>query len=149
MTTSRSWPMLPVSIFAFLAMGLVPSLAAGKDITFDDLKFDIEAGGDFKREMLTEEIEALHGKVVTVRGVMLPSFQAKGIKNFVLLRDNKCLFGPKGTVCHNIIVELAPGKTTEFTTKYIAVEGRLKISELKGPSGKVLSIYHLDARSVK
>ena len=59
-----------------------------KDISFDDIKFDIVKGAPFKRSMLTKEIEAMDGQLIRVRGYMLPSFQQSGIKKFVLVRDN-------------------------------------------------------------
>ena len=46
-----------------------------KDISFDTIKFDIEKGAPFKREMLTKDIAALEGQLVRIRGYMLPSFQ--------------------------------------------------------------------------
>ena len=64
-----------------------------KDISFDDVKFDIVKGTPFKRSMLTKEIEAMDGQLIRVRGYMLPSFQQSGIKKFVLVRDNmECCF---------------------------------------------------------
>ena len=50
-----------------------------KDISFDTIKFDIEKGAPFKRDMLTKEIVALEGQLVRIRGYMLPSFQQAGI----------------------------------------------------------------------
>jgi len=35
-----------------------------KDISFDDVKFDIVKGAPFKRSMLTKEIEAMDGQLI-------------------------------------------------------------------------------------
>ena len=70
-----------------------------RDITFDDIKFDMEKGGEFKRSMLTPPITRLDGKPIRIRGYILPSYQQSGITQFVLVRDNlECCFGP-GTRC--------------------------------------------------
>jgi hypothetical protein len=80
---------------------------------------------------------------------MLPSFQQKGITQFVLVRDNmQCCFGPGAALCDCIMVDLK-GTTTTFTVKPIAVEGVFKIEEFPDPDGNTLAIYHLDGTKVK
>lgn len=121
-----------------------------KDITFDDLKFEIEKGAPFLREMLTEKIEKMQGKRIKIRGYMLPSFQQKGIRQFVLVRDNmECCFGPGAALYDCVVIEMAPGKTTQFTVRPISVEGIFKIKELKGPDGKHLAIFEMLGHDVK
>jgi hypothetical protein len=39
--------------------------------------------------------------------------------------------------------------TATFSVRPVSVEGKFKISELKGPDGKTLAIYHLDGKEVK
>ena len=57
------------------------------NISFEDVKFDIEKGGDYDRSMLTEKIEGLDGKLVRIRGFMYPSFRRDGLWRFVLLQN--------------------------------------------------------------
>lgn len=119
-----------------------------KDISFDDLKFEIEAGAKFKREMLTEEIADLDGQDVKIRGYILPTFKQENIKQFILLQNTTCKFGTRDAyVYHNIRVQLDDGKATSFTTRPVTVEGKLSIKPLEGRSSTV-SIYTLDAREV-
>lgn len=141
-----------------LVAGLVGSFAGSlfaaeskpADITFDDLKFDIKKGDPFERKMLTEGIEKLDGKPIKIRGYMLPSFQQKGITQFVLVRDNmECCFGPGAALFDCIVVQMVDGESTSFTVKPIAVEGTFKVSEFLGPDGKHLAVFHLDGKSVK
>lgn len=121
-----------------------------RDITFDDIKFEMEKGTPFERTMLTEKIEKLAGKKIKIRGYMLPSFQQKGIRQFVLVRDNmECCFGPGAALYDCIIIEMAAGKSTQFTVRPIAVEGQFKVKELLGPDGKHLAIYEMVGESVK
>ena len=121
-----------------------------KDISFDDVKFDIVKGTPFKRSMLTKEIEAMDGQLIRVRGYMLPSFQQSGIKKFVLVRDNmECCFGPGAAIFDCIIVEMQGSSSASFSVRPLAVEGIFTVSEFKGPDGKHLSVYAIKGRSVK
>ena len=121
-----------------------------KDISFDTIKFDIEKGAPFKRDMLTKEIVALEGQLVRISGYMLPSFQQSGIKKFVLVRDNmECCYGPGAALYDCVIIEMQGSASAEFTVRPMAVEGVFKVSEFKGPDGKHLAIYHIDGRSAK
>ncbi len=123
------------------------------DLTFDDIKFDIQKGGKFKREMLTEEIESLHEKTIRIRGYILPAsvLQMKGIEQFVLVRDNmECCFGPGAALYDCIMVWMKKGKTADFTTRPVAVKGKFEIEEFKYPdSDEHYAIYKLTAEEVK
>lgn len=123
------------------------------DITFDDIKFDIQPDEPFERKMLSEKIEKLAGRTIRIRGFILPSFQQTGLTQFVLVRDNlSCCFGPGAALYDCIVVEMKPGKSTDFSLYPVAVEGAFTIREFKDPSdpdGKVLAIYHLDGESVR
>jgi hypothetical protein len=119
------------------------------DKTFDDLRFDIKPGDRFHREMLTDAIEALDGKKMRIRGYILPTAQQRGIKNFVLVRDNKeCCFGPGAALYDCILVEMLAGATIDYSIWPVTVEGKFEIREFV-VGGKQLAIYHLDGDSVK
>ena len=142
------------ALLAILVIPMVPVAAQppkkAKDLTFDGIKFPMKKGEKFKRSMITKEIEALQKQRIRIRGYMLPSFQQKGIKQFVLVRDNmECCFGPGAALYDCIIVEMAKGKSASFTVRPIAVEGTFSIRPFKGPDGKHLAIYHLVGHSVK
>lgn len=123
---------------------------ATADITFDDIKFDIQPDAPFKRDMLTKKIEDLSGKPVRIRGYILPSFQQTGLTQFVLVRDNQaCCFGPGAALYDCIVVEMKPGKSTDFNLYPVAVEGTFSIREFQDPDGKALAIYHLDGDEVR
>lgn len=121
-----------------------------KDLTFDSIKFPMKKGDKFKRSMLTKKIEDLNGRRIRIRGYILPSFQQKGIKQFVLVRDNmECCFGPGAALFDCIVVEMAKGKSASFTVRPVAVDGVFSVRPFKGPDGKCLAIYHLNGQSVK
>jgi hypothetical protein len=120
------------------------------DKTFDDLRFDIEVGEKFERKMLPESIEALNGQPIRIRGFILPTPQKRGVKQFVLVRDNQeCCFGPGAALFDCILVEMNEGQTAEYTIRPVAVTGEFDIEEFVGPDGKHLAIYRIAGETVK
>src|SRR5262249_21303028 len=123
--------------------------AAFKDVTFDDVKLEMQKGDPFDRNLLTDKVKELDGKKIRVRGFILPSFQQSGIKQFVLVRDNmECCYGP-GALLHDcILVEMQGSATATFTVRPVSVEGTFSIREVK-VGDKHWAIYHLDGNQVK
>jgi hypothetical protein len=115
------------------------------EITFDDIKFDMKEKEErFRREMLTPAIEALNGKTVRLRGYILPSFQQRGLTQFVLMRDNmECCFGPGAWIYDCVIVEMKEGKTADYTVRPVAIEGTFEVSEFLDADGKHLAVYRV------
>ena len=136
------------------------SSRAKGDINFDDLAFDIEKDAKFKPGLLTDEIKKFDGVKVKLRGYILPStlFKETNIDQFVLVRDNQeCCFGPGAALFDCVIVEMVPGKTTDFVTRPVTVEGKFKIDTEKykypngiGPRGAShFAIFKIDGVNVK
>lgn len=124
------------------------------ELTFDDLKFNIEKDGVFEESMLSDEIRKLHGKNVRIRGFMLPSsvFQTKGIKQFVLVRDNnECCFGPGAAIYDCIMVQMGSDKSAEFNSRPITLNGVLSIDTetYQYPDGGHYAIYKIIASEAK
>lgn len=120
------------------------------DISFDDIKFEMLKGEPFRRSMITSKIEALDGRPIRIRGFILPSFQQTGLTQFVLVRDNlSCCFGPGAALCDCIVVDMQPGKSTDYNIAPVTVEGTFAIRELLDSDGKALAIYHLDGETVR
>ena len=131
-----------------IAVPAVSTLLADK--TFDDLKFDIEPDAPFDRSLLTPEIEALDGRPIRIRGYILPTAQKRGIKQFVLVRDNQeCCFGPGAALYDCILIRMQPGKTAEFSIRPVAVTGKFEIQEFKGLDGRHLAIFQMRGEEVK
>lgn len=131
---------------------VAPSAAAGavRDVSFDDLKFEMQPGEQFQRAMLGPKIEQLSGSRIRVRGYIHPQsvFTLTDITAFVLVRDNQqCCFGPGAMLYDSMMVYMAEGRTTNFTDRPITVEGVFRIEELVGPDGKHYSIYRVDGVS--
>jgi hypothetical protein len=130
----------------------VPASAAGgayRETTFDDLKFDMEIGAEFDRALLTPQVESLFGQKIRIRGYILPTLRKRGLKQFVLVRDNmECCFGPGAALYDCILVTMQDGKTAEFTIRPVAVEGVFDF-EQHAPLGPTLAIYKMTAESVQ
>jgi hypothetical protein len=120
------------------------------DKTFDDLRFDIAAGQPFRREMLTEAIHALDGQRIRIRGYILPTPLQRGIKQFVLVRDNQeCCFGSGAALFDCILVEMQDGDTAEYTIRPVAVTGTFNIQEFLDSDGHHLAVYHITGETVE
>jgi hypothetical protein len=150
------WP----ACAALLLAAVLGSLAAAQDsktkkveeITFDDVKLELKKDEPFEKEKLTERVQELNKKPVRIRGWILPAsvFEQKGIRSFVLVRDNmECCFGPGAALHDCIVVEMEENKATDFTTRPVTVEGVFQVKEYKYPDGKHYAIYHLLGRSVR
>ena len=124
--------------------------AAIREITFDDIKLEMQKGEPFTRDRLTPRVADLERQRVRIRGYILPSFQQSGLTQFVLVRDNQeCCFGPGAALHDCVVVRMQPGRTADFSIRPVAVEGRFRVEELRGPDGRHLAIYALDGERVR
>ena len=130
------------------------------EITFDDLKFEIEKDAPFDDQMITKDIKELDGKTVRLSGWILPTtlYRETEISQFVLVRDNReCCFGPGAALYDCVMVEMVPGKTTDFQTRAVTVRGKLKIDTKRykypggrGPRGAShMAVFMIAGESVK
>lgn len=125
------------------------------DQTFDDLVFDIQPDGPYDRSMLTDQVRAMVGRRVRIRGYMLPTAQKRGLREFVLVRDNmECCFGPGAALYDCILVQMAPGKTAEFEVLPVVVEGEFRVEEfyLSGagrPGERPLAVFRMRGERVR
>ncbi|MFM9195657.1 MAG: hypothetical protein ACKOWG_07950 [Planctomycetia bacterium] len=89
------------------AAAATPAVAAAvRDISFDDVKLDMQKGDPFSRDLVPPRVTALENGRVRIRGYILPSFQQTGLTQFVLVRDNlECCFGP-GAALHDCTMSL-------------------------------------------
>lgn len=123
---------------------------APREITFDDIKFDMEKGAPFTSDLLPKRVTALEETRVRIRGYILPSFQQTGLTQFVLVRDNmECCFGPGAALYDCIVVRMEPGKSADFSIRPVAVQGTFRLQELRGPDGNHLAIYAMDGEDVR
>ena len=121
-----------------------------REVSFDDIKFDMEKGAPFTSALLPKRVTSLEQERIRIRGYILPSFRQTGLAQFVLVRDNmECCFGPGAALYDCIVVRMQPGKTADFSIRPVAVSGVFRLEELRGPDGKHLAIYALDGEAVQ
>jgi hypothetical protein len=119
------------------------------EATFDDIKFPMEKTQKFERSMLTPKAKSLFDKRIRIRGYMFPTLRKQGLTQFVLVRDNlECCFGPGAALYDCIVVNMAPGKTAEYSIRPVAVEGQFRLDEMLGPDGRALAIYQMVGEGV-
>lgn len=124
--------------------------AGPRDISFDDVKLDMQKGDPFTRDLLPARVTGLENTRVRIRGFILPSFQQTGLTQFVLVRDNmECCFGPGAALHDCVVVRMVPGRSAAFSIRPVAVTGTFRIDELRGPDGRHLAIYALDGERVE
>ena len=129
-----------------------PAISSDKivDKNFDDLKFEMELDDKFERTLLTDEIEGLFGQQIRIRGYIFPTLKKRGLKQFILVRDNlECCFGPGAALFDCILVHMTEGNTAEFSIRPVAVEGKLSFDQFLDYDGTTRAIYRLDGDSVE
>lgn len=137
-----------VALVTIAAFSNLPSASAQEskslDLTFDDLKFDIEVDEQFEEDMLTDELNEMAGKRISIRGFMHPSGTTQtGNKKFILVRDNQeCCFGPGAALYDCILVKLKKGHSVDYAVRPVKVEGVFKLKELK-IGGRTMAIFRL------
>lgn len=121
-----------------------------EEISFEDINLRLQQGVKFRPFMLTERARELEGQKVRITGVIFPTDSINRIdKSFVLLRNEECKFGPEGLADHLVQVRLRKGVTTSYTTKYISVDGVLKLKPY-GIGDITYSVFDLEnAHNVK
>ncbi|MGI8980315.1 MAG: hypothetical protein ACR2FY_13900 [Pirellulaceae bacterium] len=113
-------------------------------ITFDDLILGMQADMVYRPFMLTDRAKELEGKQVRLSGDMLSFVASKKVKEFIILRNNKCLYGKGGQADHVALVLMKEGHTIEYTSKTVRIEGKLKIEPVSGDDGNTKHLYVLE-----
>jgi hypothetical protein len=100
-------------------------------------------------DAIPASVKALDGRLVTVRGFVLPLRTRQGrVTEFLLLRDQgTCCFGPQAQINHFIRVTYRRGREFETGLSY-QVDGRLKVGETY-VQGYLTGIYQMEAESVE
>lgn len=89
----------------------------------------IENGGLFE---LHPDVKALDGKRIFLKGYMWQTKRAKGISEFIFLKDNgKCCFGGQPQSFHKMLVKMQNGKTVDKIDGLVSVAGVLRCNPTK------------------
>lgn len=121
-----------------------------EDITWERLDIGMEPDSVYQPWMMKTSIKVLEGKPVRIKGFMNGAvFTRTNIRNFHLMREKECPFGPGGQAHHAIEVELQGKARVDFTGEELTVEGIFSIVPVTGENGKTWSIYRLAGTAVK
>lgn len=127
-----------------------PQIQEPLTITWEDLDVGMPPDTLFEPWMAPTRVKALEGKRVRIVGYMSGAiFQKDHIREFPLMREKECPFGPGGQAHHVIEVELQGKVRTSFTTMPVTVEGVFGIQPRTGPNGNTWSLYRLDATKIE
>lgn len=106
--------------------------------------YDADNGGN-----VPDDVKALTGTKVRVKGFMIPMDQASNVTSFALVPDLfACCFGQPPQVQHMIIATCPPGKAVSYYPDELIVEGTFKVDEKK-EDGFIISLFEMDVASVK
>jgi hypothetical protein len=124
-----------------------PQLGKVREMEIKDLgnfDYDADRGGN-----IPDDVIALGGSMVRLKGFMIPLDQAQNITEFVLVPSLfACCFGQPPTVQHTVIVRAPEGKGVSYYPDEIVVEGKLTVEEEKD-DGFIVSIFEVDCTSVR
>ncbi|HEV2294599.1 MAG TPA: DUF3299 domain-containing protein [Tepidisphaeraceae bacterium] len=106
--------------------------------------YDADKGGN-----VPDDVKALSGMKIRVKGFMIPMDQASNVTSFALVPDLfACCFGQPPQVQHMIIATCPPGKAVSYYPDELVVEGTFKVDEKK-EDGFIISLFEMEVVSVK
>ena len=127
-----------------------PAPKAGKILDLDirelgNFDYDVRNGG------IPADVLRLNGATLRTHGFMLPLNAADGITEFALVPNlfNCCPFGQAPQIQHTISVHCPKGKALSYFPDEVVVQGKLTVRENKDSDGFILSIFEMEATSVR
>jgi hypothetical protein len=117
------------------------------DMTIKELgnfEYDPENGSP-----IPDDVKALNGCTIRLRGYMTPLDQAENISRFALVPSLfNCCFGQPPQIQHTIVVTCPKGKAVSYYPDEIIVQGKLTV-EVQKDDGFIVAIFSMEASSVK
>lgn len=99
-----------------------------------------------------DDIQALDGKAVFIKGYMRPSSQAYGLDEFLLVRDNnECCFGAIDKVKYfdRVQVQLTDGMRADYRRGVVRVAGVLRVVASHARRGPGYAVFSIEANYVR
>lgn len=98
---------------------------------------------------IPDDVKALNGCTIRLRGYMIPMDQAENISKFALVPSLfNCCFGQPPQIQHTIVVTCPKGKAVNYYPDEIIVQGKLTVDVVKD-DGFIVGIFALETTSVK
>lgn len=140
----------PAASASTTAVALAPRAdQAPVAVTFEDLNLNMQADIVYRPVMMTDRVRELEGKRIKLKGFMLPDARVRKIKEFVLVKNTECKFGPGGQADHLAEIKMQGDATATHTNRPVEVEGVLRIEPFQGTDGNTWSIFQIEATSVR
>jgi hypothetical protein len=109
-----------------------------------NFNYDAERGGN-----IPDDVKALTGATLKLRGYMIPIDQSDQVKQFVLVPSLfACCFGQPPALQHTVLVSCPPGKAVGYYAEELSVTGTLRVEERR-EDGFITSIFELQASSIR
>ncbi len=87
----------------------------------------------------------MNGRDVLLKGYMYPGQRQRGIREFLLCRDQgDCCFGGQPKITDRVLVRLGDAKGIDFTQGLVKIAGRFRIEPAGTPELGGGVLYHLD-----
>ena len=118
-------------------------------ISFDDIDLPIDADMVFRPFMMTDRAQSLDGKRVRINGFMLADAKTRGIKEFILVKNTECKFGPGGQADHLVNVKVNIDNGVIHRVDAVSIEGVLSINPFTGFDGNTWSIFDMECDRVE
>jgi hypothetical protein len=98
---------------------------------------------------IPDDVKALNGATIRLRGFMIPMDQAENISKFALVPSLfNCCYGQPPQIQHTIVVTCPKGKAVNYYPDEIIVQGKLTVDVVKD-DGFIVGIFALETTSVK
>jgi hypothetical protein len=120
----------------------------------ETLEMTIKELGNFEYDPeqntpIPDDVKALSGSNIRLRGFMIPMDQAENISKFALVPSLfACCYGQPPQVQHTIVVNCPKGKAVSYYPDEIIVEGKLNV-QVQKDDGFVVGIFSIQTSSVK
>ena len=114
---------------------------------FTRISYDqLQPNPDVANEVVPPAALALDGQRVFIKGYPLSGRDIRGIKQFVLVRDQgDCCFGGKPKLTDQIQVTLADPLRLDYELRLLRVAGTLRVRPTVAAGGLPTTIYYLEA----
>ena len=110
------------------------------------IDFDVLAAFDYDPEadLIPDDVRALHGKLVELRGVMYYGVDdVDHVSDFYLMPSHLvCCFGtPRAN--DTVKIDLRPGTETQYVLNYYLIRGKLEVGLIRDEEGNALALYRI------
>jgi hypothetical protein len=104
--------------------------------------FVVEKG---RKDFFVPEVKALDGQKVFIKGYMYPTNETRGLKSFLLVKDNaQCCFGGNPKINDMIMVTMKSGPGVDYHQGMLmSVAGVFHCQKSTGPAG-LTPVYSID-----